>query len=47
MNHVMIRWNSKNFWEQKNSVILPETNIAPENPWLEDDFCRIAYFQQL
>ena len=27
---------------------LPETNIAPENGWLEDDFpFKMAYFQGL
>ena len=29
-------------------ITLPETNIAPENGWLEDEFpFRMAYFQVL
>ena len=38
-------------WESKGTpptIILPETNIAPENQWLEDEFpFGKAYFQVL
>ena len=33
---------------RKNTITLPETNIAPENGWLEDDFpFGMACFQGL